>query len=84
MKGKYSSELKTFMSERYYYLGEKDGMYIFINGLNENTATMGVCYEYDSDDDEYTVIYLPWSSKGIDTKELAASFENIAKKRMNK
>lgn len=84
VKGKYSSELKTFMSERYYYLGEKDGMYIFINGLNENTATMGVSYKYDSDDDEYTVIYLPWSSKGIDTKELAASFENIAKKRMNK
>ena len=71
------------MSERYYYLGEKDGMYIFINGF-ENTATMGVCYEYDSYYEQYAVVYLPLFSKGIDTKELAASFENIAKKRMNK
>ena len=45
---------------------------------------MAVCYEYDSYYEQYAVVYLPLFSKGIDTKELAASFENIAKKRMNK
>ena len=84
VEDEYSSELNTFMRERYYYLGVEDGIYVFINGLNENTATMGVCYEYDSYYEQYTVVYLPLFSKGIDTKELAASFENIAKKRMNK
>ena len=84
VESEYSSELNTFMRERYYYLGVEDGIYVFINGLNENTATMGVCYEYDSYYEQYTVVYLPLFSKGIDTKELAASFENIAKKRMNK
>lgn len=84
VEGEYSSELNTFMRERYYYLGVEDGIYVFINGLNENTATMGVCYEYDSYYEQYAVVYLPLFSKGIDTKELAASFENIAKKRMNK
>ena len=82
--GEYSSELNTFIRERYKFLGVEDGIYVFINGLNENTATMGVCYEYDSYFEQYAVVYLPLFSKGIDTKELAASFENIAKKRMNK
>lgn len=59
-------------------------MYVFINGLNDNTATMRVRYLYDSYNNQYAVVYLPLFSKGIDTKELAASFENIAKKRMNK
>ena len=79
----YSSELNTFIRERYKFLEEEDE-YVFINGLNDNTATMAVCYEYDSDFEQYAVVYLPLFSKGIDTKELAASFENIAKKRMNK
>lgn len=82
--GEYSSELNTFIRERYKFLGVEDGIYVFINGLNENTATMAVCYEYDSYFEQYAVVYLPLFSKGIDTKELAASFENIAKKRMNK
>ena len=84
VEGEYSSELNTFIRERYKFLGVEDGIYVFINGLNENTATMGVCYEYDSYFEQYAVVYLPLFSKGIDTKELAASFENIAKKRMNK
>ena len=84
VEGEYSSELNTFIRERYKFLGVEDDIYVFINGLNENTATMGVCYEYDSYYEQYTVVYLPLFSKGIDTKELAASFENIAKKRMNK
>ena len=84
VEAEYSSELNTFIRERYKFLGVEDGIYVFINGLNENTATMGVCYEYDSYSEQYTVVYLPLFSKGIDTKELAASFENIAKKRMNK
>lgn len=84
VEAEYSSELNTFIRERYKFLGVEDGIYVFINGLNENTATMGVCYEYDSYFEQYTVVYLPLFSKGIDTKELAASFENIAKKRMNK
>lgn len=83
MEAEYSSELNTFIRERYKFLEEEDE-YVFINGLNENTATMGVCYEYDSYYEQYLVCYLPLFSKGIDTKELAASFENIAKKRMNK
>ena len=84
VEGEYSSELNTFIRERYKFLGVEDDIYVFINGLNENTATMAVCYEYDSYYEQYTVVYLPLFSKGIDTKELAASFENIAKKRMNK
>ena len=84
VEAEYSSELNTFIRERYKFLGVEDGIYVFINGLNENTATMGVCYEYDSYYEQYLVCYLPLFSKGIDTKELAASFENIAKKRMNK
>ena len=84
VESEYSSELNTFMRERYKFLGVEDGIYVFINGLNENTATMGVCYEYDSYYEQYWVGYEPLFSKGIDTKELAASFENIAKKRMNK
>ena len=84
VEAEYSSELNTFIRERYKFLGVEDGIYVFINGLNDNTATMGVCYEYDSYFEQYAVVYLPLFSKGIDTKELAASFENIAKKRMNK
>lgn len=84
VEAEYSSELNTFIRERYKFLGVEDGAYIFINGLNENTATMGVYYEYYSYFEQYAVGYLPLFSKGIDTKELAASFENIAKKRMNK
>ena len=84
VEGEYSSELNTFIRERYKFLGVEDGIYVFINGLNENTDTMGVCYEYDGYFEQYAVVYLPLFSKGIDTKELAASFENIAKKRMNK
>ena len=84
VEAEYSSELNTFIRERYKFLGVEDGIYVFINGLNENTATMGVCYEYDGYFEQYAVVYLPLFSKGIDTKELAASFENIAKKRMNK
>lgn len=79
----YSSELNTFIRERYKFLEEEDE-YVFINGLNVNTATMCVYYEYDSYDEQYWVYYEPLFSKGTDTKELAASFENIAKKRMNK
>ena len=81
--GEYSSELNTFIRERYKFLEEEDE-YVFINGLNLNTATMCVYYEYDSYDEQYWVYYEPLFSKGTDTKELAASFENIAKKRMNK
>lgn len=84
VEAEYSSELNTFIRERYKFLGVEDGIYVFINGLNDNTATMAVCYEYDSYYEQYAVVYLPLFSKGIDTKELAASFENIAKKRMNK
>ena len=84
VEGEYSSELNTFIRERYKFLGVEDGIYVFINGLNENTATMAVCYEYDSYFEQYAVVYLPLFSKGTDTKELATSFENIAKKRMNK
>ncbi|MDY6075296.1 MAG: hypothetical protein SPI24_06185 [Bacteroidales bacterium] len=84
VESEYSSELNTFIRERYKFLGVEDGIYVFINGLNDNTATMAVCYEYDSYFEQYAVVYLPLFSKGIDTKELAASFENIAKKRMNK
>ena len=84
VEGEYSSELNTFIRARYKFLGVEDDIYVFINGLNENTATMAVCYEYDSYYNQYAVVYLPLFSKGIDTKELAASFENIAKKRMNK
>lgn len=83
VEGEYSSELNTFIRERYKFLGVEDGIYVFINGLNENTATMGVCYHYNSEDEHYAVVYEPLFSKGIDTKELATSFENIAKKRMN-
>lgn len=84
VEGEYSSELNTFLRERYKFLGVEDGKYVFINGLNENTATMRVRYLYDSYNNQYDVVYEPLFSKGIDTKELAASFENIAKKRMNK
>ena len=47
VEAEYSSELNTFIRERYKFLGVEDGIYVFINGLNENTATMAVCYEYD-------------------------------------
>ena len=83
VEAEYSSELNTFIRERYKFLEEEDE-YVFINGLNLNTATMCVYYEYDSYDEQYWVYYEPLFSKGTDTKELAASFENIAKKRMNK
>ncbi len=84
VEGEYSSELNTFLRERYKFLGVEDDKYVFINGLNENTATMGVHYGYSSYLEQYWVHYGPLFSKGTDTKELAASFENIAKKRMNK
>lgn len=84
VEGEYSSELNTFLRERYKFLGVEDDYYVFINGLNENTATMDVCYGYSSYLEQYWVYYEPLFSKGTDTKELATSFENIAKKRMNK
>ena len=83
VEAEYSSELNTFIRERYKFLEEEDE-YVFINGLNLNSATIFVYYEYDSYDEQYWVYYEPLFSKGTDTKELAASFENIAKKRMNK
>ena len=83
VEGEYSSELSTFIRERYKYLGVEDGVYVFINGLNENTATMGVCYEYDSYYDQYMVVYIPLFSKSLDTKAIKASFEDLAKNKMN-
>lgn len=81
MEGKYLSELSTFIRERYKFLGVEDGVYVFINGLNENTATMVI--GYTSDEEMCVVMYMSLYGKGSDTKALKASFEEIAKKKMH-
>ncbi|MGN0032602.1 MAG: Ig-like domain-containing protein [Candidatus Limimorpha sp.] len=83
VESKHASELSTFIRERYKFLGVEEGIYVFINGLNENTATMGVYYEYSSYYDQYVVVYLPLFGKGLDTKALKASFDNMPKKMHN-
>jgi hypothetical protein len=40
VKSAYSSVLADFLLERYLAVSEKDGTFLFINGLNANTATM--------------------------------------------
>lgn len=44
----YSSTLAEFLSERYLPVAEEDGVFLFINGLNTTTATMGIVLQlYD-------------------------------------
>lgn len=42
VKSAYSSTLADFLLERYMAVAEKDGLFMFINGLNVNTATMAI------------------------------------------
>ena len=37
-----STALANFLAERYLYIGESDGIFAYVNGLNPNTASMGV------------------------------------------
>ena len=58
VRSAYSSALADFLLERYLPVAEQDGLYMFINGLNVNTATMVVGLElYDSS--YWMVGYLP-------------------------
>lgn len=43
-------ELDTFLSERYNYYGEMEGVYVFMNGLDEDSADMLVlCFAVDEE-----------------------------------
>jgi hypothetical protein len=45
VKSTYSSMLADFLLERYLAVSEKDGLFLFINGLNTNAATMAIGLE---------------------------------------
>ena len=42
VKTAYSSELGTFLNERYVYVGQSDDTYVFMNALSSDDATMAI------------------------------------------
>ena len=57
----YTKELTSFLIERYQVIGEKDDVYVFINGDEEN-YNMGITL---SDESSYLMVaYIPTSSSG--------------------
>ena len=71
VKSSYSSTLADFLLERYLIVSEKDGLFLFLNGLNLDTATMAVTLQlYDSS--YWQVMYLsstPSSTRSIRSGE---------------
>lgn len=72
----YSSTLAEFLSERYMPIGEEDGDFFFINGLNPTTATMAIGLQlYDIS--YWIVMYMPMPNTSTSTKsELLKSSKN--------
>lgn len=67
VKTAYSSELGTFLSERYYYVGYSDGLSVYMNALTTTSATMLVgskLYNISY----WITLYMPYdgNKKGID------------------
>ena len=68
----YSSELSTFIRERYAYVTMNEGSPIFINSLTAAGATLLVSYEYYNTN-YWMVTYLPYSNKDcLDLSEIKA------------
>lgn len=58
VKSIYSEILAEFLTERYKVVDEEEGVYLLINGLDLNTATMAICLQlYDIS--YWMVVYLP-------------------------
>ena len=73
----YSSELSTFIRERYAYVTMSGGSPIFINSLTAAGATLLVGYEYYNTN-YWMVTYLPYSSKDcLDLSGIKAVFEAL-------
>jgi hypothetical protein len=61
VKSMYSSILADFLLERYLAVSENDGLFMFINGLNTNTATMAIGLQlYNTS--YWMVMYIPNNS----------------------
>lgn len=70
----YSSELGSFMEERYQYAGESDGFFIFADALEPSRAKLIVAAsQYDTD--FWMVIYTPFIESELkSSQELYSSF----------
>ena len=58
----YAIETMKFLLERYWTLGEEDGLYMFVNGHSKETITMAVVMSKMSGYKLYQVMYFPYSS----------------------
>jgi len=58
----YALQAMYFLSERYLPVTEKDGYYLFINGLSTATATTSVAMTKMSGYKVYMIMYLPYTS----------------------
>ncbi|MDR1631817.1 MAG: hypothetical protein LBR97_02875, partial [Dysgonamonadaceae bacterium] len=72
VKSMYSSTLADFLLERYLAVSEKDGLFLFINGLNTTTATMAIGLQlYNTS--YWQVVYMPSTSTSTKSTLLKSS-----------
>ncbi|MDR3119131.1 MAG: hypothetical protein LBU44_06905 [Mediterranea sp.] len=72
VKSMYSSTLADFLLERYLAVSEKDGLFLFINGLNTTTATMAIGLQlYNTS--FWSVTYIPSTSTSTKSALLKSS-----------
>ena len=76
VKTAYSSELGSYMSERYMFAMEEDGAFLFVNGLSAGTSTMAVALTlYDIN--YWFAIYMP---NIVSSDKIAPKVKNIINK----
>lgn len=72
VKSMYSSVLADFLLERYLVVSEKDGLFLFINGLNTTTATMVIGLQLYNIS-YWQVMYIPSTSTSTKSALLKSS-----------